>query len=511
MANEVLTTPQIMDLLKTSERGKRGLNIYSLTELRTVSAVSQDGNRLQVTYQHPRFTLTLEERVQMARFSSMVFGVIASRMNRVGSLEWNITRNSDDVDRESDRMNGLHEIWKEWEDMADQPGVMVMRTIAYKYLHSRMPEIRPDLANFGTAHQRWKKRVKGTHEEVASEAEDWLREPNQDFSFDEFLKQWVFDLHTHGTFSIYKEPLNGRLENFYALPGGAIIPIHTRHVGSVTGYIQIAPVSIEPLIYFNNEVSFSRWLPSTAMSYGLVPLESLVNKVAEQLLFDELAASEADGTKPPAKVVLVSEPSPFGDMTADINPLPIDKGEQQKIETIFNESRKMAIRIVSGLPGKPEVMDLSRDDIFQHQSDRQRQLKEDVALVFGATSMEMNLTGSGDTSGRATSESQERMEQKRGLMPILDLITNKINRDLLPYRFGPGYTFKFASGLSEAEQVELWTKKANSGLESVNEVRTNDMGRDPYPEEEYDRPKQATPAQPGTDESNPFFTSPLDG
>ena len=503
------TAEQLMGYLLRTPPDQRGLNVYRMTELETVSAIAKNGKRLNVTYQRPRFTLTPEERVQIARFSSMIFGIVNSRAQRAGSLEWNVVADSVDIERESARMNDLRDIWTEYEDLAaTRPGVIIMRMHLYRYLKKNMPDLREDLGNFRQAHQRWIKRAKGADEDRASEAEAWLERPNEEYSFGDAIKKWVLDLQIHGAHAIYKEPLNGVLENWYGLPGGMVLPVHTRRIGGITAYLQFEESPTDAQVYFGEEVCFSRWIPNTAMSYGFVPLEALVNKVAEQLLFDQLAADQADGTKPPEKMLVMGKESPFGDLDGDMRiPLPVE--EQKKVETVVNEKRQNAIRVISGY-GKPFVLDLTRGDVFGHQSDRQRQLKEDAALVFGATPLEMNLAGSADTSGRSTSESQERMEQKRGLNPILQVMTEKINREILPFRYGYGYKFQFASGLSEGEQVDLWIKKQQSKLYSTNEIRTEDMGKDPYPEEQYNRPAEAQAGQgPGETMNNPFFMSPV--
>jgi hypothetical protein len=503
MATTAITAEQILGTLR--DGNQRGFNLYHLTEAIGTSAIDRWGGIQQVTYRRPYFSLTLQERVDMARYSAMVYGIIGSRMNRIGSLNWNVESLTDRVDRQAEYFDNLAAIYDEWADV-QEPGALVMRRMIVAKLKRELPDLRPDMKNFKSALMRYVKKCKRDASDSASEVEDWLIEPNPDYSFEEFLKLWVWDLHVHGAFSMYKEIMNGRVENIYGLPGGTVVPVANRYVGGATAYLQIVPAEVTPQIMFNDELCFSRWLPTSAGSYGLVPLEALVNKVAEQLMFDEQAAIQADGTKPPEKVVVFGEQAPFGDLDASLE-VPIEKEEQKKIETVLNEKRKNAIRTLSGV-GQPVILDLSKADLFQNQADRQRQLKEDVGLVFGASNMEMNLSGSEDTSGRATSESEERIEQKRGVAPILRIIEEKLNRDVIPFRFGPGYRFQFASGLSEFEEIKLVSEKLKSGAWSVNEVRI-DNSMDPYPEEIYDRPPaQQSPEdnlQPGGGNTESVF------
>lgn len=496
---------QILSYMQRTPANRRGFNVYHMTDIIGVNAVDKWGERHQVGYQRPMFTLTVQERIEMAKFSAMIFGVITGRMNRIGALEWNVYKESDQSQRLINALKDLASIYEEWEDVNDVRAV-VMRGQIIRKIREYLPDIRPDMQNFKQSVGRYQRRANNSGVQDARRVEDWLLEPNPDYSFEEFTKQWVFDLHTHGATAIYKDLQDGIVENMHILPGGSVLPIHSQYISGVAGYVQITPWGAQPQLMFNDEISFSRWLPSSATSYGLVPLESLVNKVAEQLLFDEMAAQQADGTKPPEKVVVFGDTSPFGDLDKALE-VPLEQTEQKKIETALNEARKHAIRTLSGV-GRPLVLDLSKADLFGGQSERQRQLKEDVGLVFGASNMEMNLTGSASTSGRATSETEERQDLRQGVMPIIKIIQEKLNRDILPYRFGSGYKFKFASGMSDVEEIELMTKKAQSGIYSVNEIRAEDLGLEPYPEDEYDRPSQQQP-QMAQGEGGGLFEGPF--
>jgi hypothetical protein len=219
-------------------------------------------------------------------------------------------------------------------------------------------------------------------------------------------------------------------------------------------------------------------MPNSGISYGLIPLEALVNKVAETLLFDQRSAEMADGTQPPEKIALFGEAAPFGDLTGEeALEVSLTQSEQSKIETLLNEPRKDAIRVLSGY-GTPAILDLSRSETYASQIDRQRLIRESVAFVYNMSNMEVNLTGSDDTSGRSTSEAQAKIENEKGIAPIVRLIQNRLNRQILPLRFKYGYLFEFKSGLSEEEQIQIDTAKKQSGSYTDNEIRI-DSGREP--------------------------------
>lgn len=485
MAVIASTAEDLTRYYRQFQKDGRGYSVYNLTDTVPVTAIDKRGNLQTVTYERPQYTLSISERIGIARMSAMVFGVIASRMNRVGALDWHIREDQKETEKEIEKMDMLYGIFKEWEDVTD-PRAQTMRGMIVAKLRQRMPDLRMDMQNFRQALMRYRKRCDRSAANKTQDMEEWLTEPNADHSFEEFLKMWMWDLHVHGSFAYYKQAEKGVVNSLHPLPGGTVTPLKDRFVGGAVGYVQTMPTEATPQLMFNDEVSFSRWLPTTAASYGMVPLEALVNKVSEQLLFDQKAASEADGTKPPEKAVVFSEDSPFGDLDQALD-TPMDSSEQKRVEMALNEQRQHVIRTLSGV-GTPTVLDLSRSDIFASQSQRQEQLKQDVALVFGASNSEVNLTGSENTSGRATSESEERIEYKRGMMPLLKIIEDKLNRDVLPFRFGPGFKFEFDSGMSEAEQTDMAAKKNQSGVYAVNEVRA-ELGLDPFPEDEYDRPQ----------------------
>jgi hypothetical protein len=470
---------------------RRGVAVYSTTQLMGDSAVGADGERRQVTYQYPRFMLTLSERVDMYRSCSPVFGVVTGRMNRIAGLEWTVTRASKEEDRLAERLRECRALYLEYEDDVSPRGLGV-KVRCMTELFRWLPELRRDLKNFDAVMRRWSRRLKAKSEDRCTEIEEWLRTPNQTDTFSDLIKKVVFDMHVHGAAATYKEVLSDRVENLYELPGGTVYPVSGRYVGDATGYVQLVD-GFQPQLMFKDEVSFLQYAPRSDSSYGSIPLEALVNKVAESLLFDQRAAEMADGTKAPEKLIAFGDRTPFGAIGEEFD-VPIDRAEQRRIEALVNEARKEAIRVITGY-GTPVVVDVSRADTFQHQSERQRMVREEVGLVFGASNAEMNLTGSESTSGRETSETQERYDLYKGIYPLVQAVENLLNVDVLPYRFGSGFLFQYQPSTSEGAKADLLKKKKDSGLYSVNELRTEELGRDPFSGEQYDEPAPA-PQQP---------------
>jgi hypothetical protein len=484
-------------------RGMRGANIYTLSDLLTVSGETKRGQIVSGQLQQNLFTLSIEERVQIYRKCGPVFGVITGRANRIAGLEWRITRVAKHDDRVEAQVKMAADLFKEWKDDASLQGAVV-RARCYAYVRKYIPEVRADLSNIASALLRWKRRNKIRYEDKSTQIEDWLHRPNSEDNLSQFMRKSVVDLHTHGAAAWYKErdPGTGLLENIYVLPGGTVLPFRQMYVGGGVAYAQILN-GIPPKIYFTDEISYLPYAPNSYLSYGAVPLEALVNKIAETLLFDEQAAMKADGTSAPEKMIVMNETLPFGDEEASKDlTVPLNLSEQSRIETLVNEPRRNAIRLLTGYGGSssPVVIDLSRADTFAAQSDRQDKILRDIAIVFQCSNIEVNLTGSEETSGRETSQTQAQTDQAKGWKPTAQDIEDRINTDLLPERWGPDYRLEIDKGISEREQVELERLKLQTGTYDVNALRM-ERGDDPYPDEVYDRPPGQGGAQPSPDGS----------
>ena len=470
----------------------RGLNVYNISELFGVSGRAQDGNILRGTIQRPLFSLSIQDRIEMFKRSTMLQGVVTSRAKRISALNWKITKKTKDDKRFIAEINEYKELYNEF-DGIDLKSVTIRFQMKNK-IQSMLPEVKGDLSNFDSALRRYKKRTDRTNEDNSTEIEEWIKTPSLGITISEFIHKMVIDLMVHGSNGIYKEYNDNKLDNFYMLPGGTIFPYRQIHVGGPEIYFQMIP-SLEVKAYFSNEISYIRYIPVSWQTMGEVPLEALINKIAESILFDKRAADQADGTRPPEKAIAFGKnPAPMGGLTDNMFEMPMDKGEQKRIETKLNEARKEAIITLSGV-GHPVVVDLSKSDTFAAQQARQDKLLRDVALIYNMTNMEINLAGGEFTSGKETSDVQKEIEQEKGIGPIIKMIEHFINRDILSVRYGYDYEFNFDVGLSDQEQTDLEQKKINTGTYAVNEIREK-RGDDVYSEDEYNRPPLGIAAVP---------------
>ncbi len=475
----------------TPQPSPRGYDVYSYSQLMGLTGKDKDGNIQHVDYQVPVFALDPYTRVEIFKLCAPVFGVVTSRMNRISALEYTVIPDSKNEDKTVQRLKYLKSLHSEYP--TDSFYALGVRMECVKEIRECLPEILPDLSNFDKALYRWHKLIKNSKQDVADEISDWLQQPNQDQEWVDFIKAWVFDLMVHGVGALYKEELNNKVENIYILPGGSVYPVQEERVGGVSAYIQTM-MTLDPLVLYKDEIVYSSYIPSSASKYGFVPLDALVNKVAESLLFDKLMADQADGTRPPEKILVFGENTQFGDFKGMDNfTMPLRKEEQQRIEHIINEARMGAVRVLSGY-GQPFTLDLTRENTMSTQMQRQEAILKDIALVFNMSNMEVNLSGGDGTSGRNTSEAQAEIENAKGTRPITKLIESRINKQVLPFRFGSGYKLEFITEQSEQEEYQTISSKMQTGIYTVNEIRI-EKGLDPFDDQQFDRPPNTQPSQ----------------
>lgn len=500
MPKHYLADTTLPDNLNLQAHNARGMNVVTLSELRGITGKTKSGDLIRGKMQYFMFALTPEERISIMQSSAYVQAVISSRMNRISSLEWDVVPKKEFEGQATDRLKNLKQIFTELDNPKDLNHLMA-RTKIYGEIRGKLPALKPDLSNFDSALVRFKKKHDKKISHSKQQIVDWLNNPNSEDEFADWIKKFVESFMLHGAAAIYKDWCRDYIENFHMLPGGTVYPLRGEYVGTPTAYVQMGYDYI-PKIYFKDEITFANYIPSAARSHGYVPLDSLVFKVSEQLLFDQFAAERADGTKEPEKMIVFGDNKSLfqGDLTGEVD-LPMDKDEQKRIEEKLNTLKKGAIMTISGV-GTPVVEDISKADTFPAQSDRQDKLLRDVALVFNMTNMEVNLAGGQFTSGKETSETQSEIEEGKGTRPIIQKIESIINNDILPYKFGTYFEFKYKKGMSDIEQVELDTKKRMSLTWTPNEVRVA-RGDDPIVGQGNDELPGEGPAPDGT-ENNPL-------
>ena len=491
--------------------GKRGITVYTTSQLQQITGRDKEGRLLSWGVEQPYFYLSIDQRVEIFRLCSPVYGVITSRMQRMSGLDFGITSKKVKEDIIVGEMKDLYTIYNEYLDSTNLAH-LTLRAQIYKELIHNLIELKPDLSNFDSCLVRWKRRLKTKNTSDCDQVFEWLQEPNNGVPWEEFVKKWVMDFSVHGSTAIYKQAESGKIRNFDVLPGGTVYKIKAPYFSGVNGYVQVLPgfpgysLNAEPQMYFSDELVYSEYVPTSSRNYGMIPLEALINKVAENLLFDNLMANQADGTAVPEKMIIVTDNSPFGSMDAEGGAeIPLDENEQKRIEEKVNTPVKGKIMTFSG--NKAEVIDLSRENTMGIQMQRQKDIREEVALVFNMSNMEINLTGSDNTSGRATSEAQSEIEQGKGVAPIAKTLATVMNKGILPYSHGPDFVFEFDKGRNEKEEKELDMLSLQTGENTKNEIREKYNKEQFGPE--FDKP-DGGPAGTGENQFNPMFTTSVD-
>lgn len=478
----------------------RGLMIYSMSQLMAITGRAQDGSHLTASFDQSIFYLNFDERVSIYRLCAPVNSVVTGRMNTIAGLDFEVVSDKREEDRIAERVKTLKSIRDDYANSSDQAANVAAKIFEKEIRDQLAPYgLLPDFSNFDRSMLRWHRAIQRQHVSEGDSIKEWLMEPNITDRWEEHIKKIVFDLMIHGAAAVYKEVTNEKVENFYALPGGTVIPLKNKYAGGLQAYFQQTNNVDEPLIYFSNEISYANYIPNTARAYGFVPLEALINMIAESMLFDRLMGDQADGTKPPEKMVIVANNSPFGDMNKS-DPIPLNNAEMKRIEQKVNAPKKNAIMTFTG--NTVQVVDLSRENTMAFQHERQKDITNYVGMVFQASSMEMNLSGGDNTSGRSTADAQREIYQSKGVMPLIQIIESIHNRDIIPYRYGPGWKIDYKTMKNDLEEMDLLAKKMSTGLFSVNEVRKDELNLEPFEDKTFDKPSGAQP--PDGSQTNPL-------
>lgn len=472
----------------------RGINVQAKGDVVGASGRMLDGSISREPIQPPYFSLTPLERDEIVKQNSYVQGIITGRMHRISGIDWIVEPTGRMEEDFIDAMRMRFQLYEEYKNVPELK-YKVASIRQSSILRENLIDLLPDMSNFKSALRRWRLKYKHQVRTSSAQVEDWINRANDQVDFEEFQKKWVYDLMAHGASSIFWDTQAPNIQKtFYMLPGGSVMQIRHPYAGPGVAWVQMV-AGYETKIYLENEMIYDTYIPTSSRTYGVVPLDALVNKVAESLMFDRMSAERADGTRPPEKMVVFGEQSPipgFGGNNPDSFSIPLPTDQMGKLEQKINTERQNAIAVISGV-GTPQILDLSRADTFAAQNERQTRLLKDIALVFNVSNNEINETGAEGSSGRAVSESLERVDKEKGTGPIIRVIDKTMTKKVLTRKFGDNWIFKHKGALSELEEVELDAKKLSSSTYSVNEIREA-RGEDPFSGEEFNKPSNAQQA-----------------
>jgi len=482
------------------EKRQRGYQVYNQTQLTQRTGRDKEGRLLSWTVGQPYFHISIAQRIELFKLSAPVFGLVTSRMNRIAGSTFSVVPDKVNEDRIVAQLKRMKDLFFEYSDNMNMTHLMV-RGKSVIEIKRFLPDVLDDLSNFERALMRWRKETGFKIQDQAQEIMEWLEHPSRGVTWEMYVKKFVFDSMIHGMVGTYKDVPDGRiLENFDTLAGGSVYKLKNPYVGGIDGHIQIID-GYEPQIFFGNEISVMNPFPISGIHSAMIPLEALINQLANLLLFNEYMAKQSDGTKPPEKLVVITNNLNPYDQPDSADELKMNTSEQKRIEEKLNTPRKHAIMTFAG--NNATVVDLTKADTLPSQMQLQKDIRMDVATVFNASNIEMNLAGSEFTSGKENSQTQVEMEQGKGIIPIMAMIETQINRDILPYRHG-GYSLEFSRGRNEIEELKADLLKLQTGEDTQNELRER-KGKSVFEDDIYNQPMSAgQQVQPLGSEVNPM-------
>lgn len=503
----------------------RGLDVIPLSKL-SVRGETRDGTIIKTELGAGNFfQLDPWTAETMATTCAPIAGVVHQRCTKAARAGWSIeTRNRTHIIDEF--ASGLEHLNYLYDLKGDSPADLGAKLRIWTELKKELPDLFPDLSNFPAEKKWWLKRQRSASSNDTAGLEMWLSNPANlgGLAFDEFIKTWTRDYMIHRAASIYKQqgPM-GELAGLKMLPGGSVFRLPPMAAGLETAYLQVplgcffaggaygyvegddvwlggpgssAQSQISKL-YFRTELSHSQYLPSTNWADGVSPLDALIDAFKSHLRLSGLFTESSDGTRSPEKAIIMGTKLPRMNLTEDSDnssDAPLQETEHIRIERALNDkTRDTIVKILSRL-GDATVVDLSHNDKATMLLEWENKVEQLIALVYGATMQEVNRTDSGGTSGRSTSEANERAESTSGMGPIYVGFENALTENVFrPYK--PWAVFRMQSGLSDKERAEIAAGMLASGL-SLNETRDRVWEAEAVEGDEYDKPATGgTPAQ----------------
>lgn len=514
-----------------NSKNERGMMIYNNQQLIGAAGMDKYGEFQYAGIEYPLFRLTIQQRIEFVKTCAALFGLISSRMAKISTTPFKIVPIKKNEEREYEEMKTLYQVYTEFSGIGAKKAVSqhqqgtqeptqddVNKALAgagpvsadddetAKYARSaekikrelmgRLPDLVPDASNFNAAILRWKKRIQQKNFDKGQEILDWIQMPNNGVTWMDFAKKWTFDVHTHGCAAIYKKADKGRLVSFDTLPGGSVFKVKQRVFSPVQAFIQIV-YGMSNQFFWQDEINYTDYMCISSQSYPFIPIESIINKLVASLLYDREMANQADGTRPPEKILAVAKKTsdPYAEYD-DAKNTRMSPDAQNRLEEKVNTPKRYPIIVIDQLNGDVmEVIDIGKENILALLDMRQDKIKQDIALVYNAMPFEMGLTGSDFTSGRETSENQQNESHGKGTQPILDMLKSVIY-ELLPWRYGFGYTAEFDKGKDDKEERELDALKIANGEITINELRES-KGMPHFEGKQFDFPKGMAPGEEG--------------
>ncbi|HEY9245677.1 MAG TPA: hypothetical protein VIO11_02410, partial [Candidatus Methanoperedens sp.] len=238
----------------------RGYQIVYTNQLMSTSGLNQSGQMVKGQFEYPWFTLMPNERVELCKKTSTIFGIITSRMNQISSQGFRVTRDTSLFEKEVQDMKSIKSIYDEYINFSD-PKYNIAAVLIGKELQKKLPELLPDLSNFDKCIIRLNRTAYRRNRVSAEAVEAWMEKPNRKEDYEDVIKKYVWSLLVHGAADIYKKWDGNDLESFHSLPGGGIFQVINETIDNNSPeYVQMI-WGKTPLFYTDREILHDIYLP----------------------------------------------------------------------------------------------------------------------------------------------------------------------------------------------------------------------------------------------------------
>ena len=231
----------------------------------------------------------------------------------------------------------------------------------------------------------------------------------------------------------------------------------------------------KPIQFSPDEVMYLQQYPVSREPYGMSTLE-----IIEEIL-DYLSQSTVAQSKYWTNGMFIGGQIDMPEVK-DLDEL---KRYQAYFEAKLRGPRKFGKWLVTG--GGTKVQSLPFTPQQMQWIDSQKWFTKIVFAVFKVAPSELGFT---EDLNRATGIQQMEIHKSKAIRPVLTLLENAFNRQIVWKYFDEELKFQYVQNLSldeKAKQADIDTKRLADGLDSVNELRDRD-GLEKWDDPKYDMP-----------------------
>lgn len=240
-------------------------------------------------------------------------------------------------------------------------------------------------------------------------------------------------------------------------------------------YSWINPRGI-PIRFSPDEVIYLQQNPQSRNPYGISNLE-IVEEIIQYMMDSTLAQSKywKNGMFIGGQIDL-----------PEVKELSELKRYQAYFEAKLRGANKMNKWLVTG--GGATVKSIPFTPQQMQWVDSQKWFAKMVFGVFKVTPSELGFT---EDLNRATGIQQMQIFKSGAVLPVLKILEDALNREIIWKHFSPDLMFEFTKELDlddKTKQADIDLKHIDSGLRSINEIRDRD-GLEKWEDEKFDLPK----------------------